>query len=147
MLSNANTSIRNGLRWGGFLVLAMLLVSDVASACFAYLSPQARIAISYRADAALVAVLVRVDDAVYVGNQIQDAHPWAATVSVDRPLRGTFSGGDIVLRGGLGSSACDLGYGLPKHGDRWVAYLSSKDGSVRHAFPAHVAYEADPTIK
>ncbi|QND70746.1 hypothetical protein [Tardiphaga robiniae] len=95
----------------------------------------------------IAVVFVRVDEAAYQSYQFADARPWQALATVNRVFRGAYTNGQATFYGGLGSTACDLGYGIPKPGDEWMVYVSSGDGRVIYAFPAGVAFAADPNIR
>jgi hypothetical protein len=132
--------------WIAIIAICGTLLPNAADACRVFRSAEARVSAAYRRDSNTAVVFVRVDEAVYQGYQFDDARPWQALATVTRVFRGAYTSGQATFYGGLGSTACDLGYGIPKPGDEWMVYVSSGDGRVMYAFPAEVAFAADSTI-
>jgi hypothetical protein len=129
------------------LFAVITLTVQPASACRVRLSEEQRVSNAYRRDDVAAVMLVRVDEAAYTSEQSFDAHPWRALATADHILRGAYSGGQVAFYGGLGSTACDLGYSMPIAGEEWIVYVSKGDGRVWNAFPKQVAFRADPSIR
>jgi hypothetical protein len=128
-------------------IIAIAALPTTADACTFFESAPERVAGAYRTDSVRAVVLVRVDQASYIGLKPGNARPWRALATASRVLRGDHSGSQLTFGGGGGTSACDLGYGVPKPGDDWVVYVYDADGRVSHAFPAGVAYEIDSNLR
>jgi hypothetical protein len=121
------------------------ILTSPASACMVFMEPEQRIALAYRKPYIESVALVRVTQATYSRPQYKSTHPWEASASVVRSLHGSIEG-EVKFRGGGGTSACQMPYELPKAGDEWIVY-SWPDRTTFEAYPASVAYEADPNIR
>lgn len=146
MINSLDTIVLTCVRWFAVFAFAMLVANAPAHACRENRSPEQRIARIYQLNLVSAVVLVRVERASS-GKRVGDSHPWQASASPGRVLQGEFTGGTIILDGGLGSSLCDLGYQVPKSGDEWIVYLGFNDAGVLHAFPAAAARKADPRLQ
>lgn len=128
-------------------IIAIAALPTTAEACTVFSSAPERVARAYSTNVVRAVVLVRGDQASYVGLHPGHARPWRALATASRVLQGDHSDSQFTFGGGGGSSACDLGYTLPTPGDEWVVYVYADDGRVLHAFPADVAQEVDPNLR
>jgi hypothetical protein len=132
---------------GWIAIIAIAALPTAAEACTVFSEAPQRVARAYSTNIVRAVVLVRVDQASYVGLHPAHARPWRALATASRVLRGDHSDSQFTFGGGGGSPACDLGYTLPTPGDEWVVYVYAGDGCVLHAFPADVAHEVDPNLR
>lgn len=137
-------------RWSVFTAGVLAVFSAPANACRVYLMPKERLAMGYESRAISAAVLVRVTGARYTRDPVADAHPWRASASTLRVLRGAYPAKTVQFDRGWGSAACDDGHPRAKVGEHWVVYFwqPAKGGQqVWQSYPAEVAFKADPRIR
>ena len=128
---------------------AALAVSGACQACRVSLPPARRLALGYERGAISAIALVRIKQAGYTQAPFSDAHPWRASGTVERVLRGSYPHAVVSFERGFGSSACDDGRLPPKAGERWVIYFWKRgagDQPVWLSYPATLAYAADPFL-
>lgn len=131
------------------IVVAALSFGSAVEACRVARSPEQRVADGYRSGAISAVAIVAVDRAQYTQPPSGDAHPWVASASVRKILRGSYGAETITFERGWGSAACEEEYPLPKAGDRWVEYLwrgADRNQAVWVTYPFDVAALADPYL-
>ena len=133
--------------WPKLIVLTAVSFATPSEACRVSLTPQEQLASDYKAGVIATVTLVQVTkvsliDVVFVGG-----NSWQASASVQRVLRGAYPERTMLFD--QGPSICNRKYPLPSIGDQWVVFLSKNehgDQIVREAYPADVAYAADPSL-
>ncbi|MES2442930.1 MAG: hypothetical protein V4574_08875 [Pseudomonadota bacterium] len=136
--------------WSIAIAGALLAMPSPSRACRVYLAPAQRLAMGYDSGAISAVALVRITGAGYTGVRRGDAHPWRASATVRRLLRGSHTATSVGFERGWGSAACDDGRPPPKAGEVWVIYFWKRpDGeqAVWLTYPASVAFEADPRLR
>ena len=131
------------------LMIMALTFSSPSEACRESQQPSERLASAHHKGIFDAIALVRVQQATYLREQGEDAHPWRATATVERILKGSYYPSDVQFERGWGSSACDDGQTIPKAGDLWVVYFWHRPDQkmvVWISYPAAVASLADPQI-
>jgi hypothetical protein len=121
-----------------------------AQACKRMDSPAQKLKGGYETGAIAAVALVTISSATYIRKSDGDAHPWRASASVSRVLRGNYASKSLAFERGWGSAACDDGEPAPKSGTKWAVYFWKKpDGTlaVWNTYPADVANSADPKLK
>jgi hypothetical protein len=140
--------MRKAYLWAA--AMATLPLATPSQACRFAQSAEDRLASGYASKAISAVALVRITKAGYIGPAAGDAHPWRASATVLRVLRGSYAGHRLSFERGWGSSACDDGRPPPKAGELWVVYFWSRgpgDQPVWKTYPADVARAADPKIR
>lgn len=131
------------------VAVAILTTGASAQACRAYRSPAQRLSDGYKNGAISAVALVTISRADYTQASNGDAHPWAASATVQRVVRGRYPERIVRFERGWGSSACDDGLPPPKKGESWVVYFWKRaegDQLVWQTYPAEVVSAADPLL-
>lgn len=138
------------MKTGLAFVVALALTAVPAQACRVMRQPVDRIGDAYHRSIITSVAQVQVVASRNLGQASGDANPWEATARVERVVRGKNRTSEVRFSQGWGSSACDLGYGQPKPGDRWVAYFwkhPQLGQQVWLALPLHVSDEVERTLR
>lgn len=136
--------------WPIVAVAAVLTIETSSEACRVSMGPEQRLARGYAKGAISAVALVEVSRANYTSPPNGDAHPWQASATVKRVLRGPYAPQRVRFTRGWGSAACDDGHPAPKVGEQWVIYFwkrAKNDQPVWQSYPANVAYAADPLLR
>ena len=136
-------------KWSIILALAVTAIATPSAACRVALPPEQRIAMGYQRGTISAVLLVQVKAAKYTAAAFSDAHPWQATATVERVLRGSYPAKVVRFTRGWGSAACDDGHPVAKSGEKWVVYLWKRrdgDQTVWQTYPARIAFAADPRL-